>query len=483
MTLPSQTTRNVDLFIDGAWTSGASDGWLENRNPATLDVIGRVAVATEADLERAARAALRAFNEWSRTPALERSNILRRAAALFRERAEDISHAMTVEQGKPLAESRLEAELAAQIIDWFAEEGRRTYGRIVPGRHPDIQQHVIQVPVGPVASFAPWNFPLTQVARKISAALAAGCTVIIKPPEEAPVCTSGLVRCFADAGVPQGVVNMVFGEPSAISSYLVPHPAIRKISFTGSVPVGKHLASLAGLHMKRATMELGGHAPVIVTPSADLSMAAKAIVQAKYANCGQVCISPTRILIADSIYERFTAEFLDNVRSVVVGDGLDPATKMGPLNNERRLTAMIRLVEDAKQHGGKVLAGGNVIDRPGHFFEPTVIAEPGIESALMNEEPFGPVAILTRYGALDEALEEANRLPFGLAAYAFSDSANDIAKITAGVQTGMLGINHTAIAYAETPFGGVKDSGYGSDGGLEAMRGYLQPELVTIATR
>jgi succinate-semialdehyde dehydrogenase/glutarate-semialdehyde dehydrogenase len=222
---------------------------------------------------------------------------------------------------------------------------------------------------------------------------------------------------------------------------------------------------------------------VIVTPSADLPMAAKAIVQAKYANCGQVCISPTRILIADSIYERFTAEFLDNVHSVVVGDGLDPATKMGPLNNERRLAAMKRLVEDARQYGGKVLAGGNAIDRPGHFFEPTVIEEPGIESALMNEEPFGPIAILTRYNALDQALEEANRLPFGLAAYAFSDSANDIAKITVGVQTGMLGINHTAIAYAETPFGGVKDSGYGSDGGLEAMRGYLQPELVTIATR
>jgi succinate-semialdehyde dehydrogenase/glutarate-semialdehyde dehydrogenase len=313
--------------------------------------------------------------------------------------------------------------------------------------------------------------------------LAAGCTIIIKPPEEAPVCTSELVRCFVDAGVPEGVVNMVFGTPGEISSYLVPHPAIKKISFTGSVPVGKHLASLAGLHMKRATMELGGHAPVIVTPTADLRSAAEAIVRAKYANSGQVCISPTRILIADSVYDRFAAEMLDNVRKIVVGDGLHPETTMGPLNNERRLAAMTRLVEDAKQHAGEVLAGGNRIDRPGYFFEPTVVANPGMDSALMNEEPFGPIAILLRYTALDQALEEANRLPFGLAAYAFSDSANDIAKITARVQTGMLGINHTAIAFAETPFGGVKDSGYGSDGGLEAMRGYLQAELVTIATR
>lgn len=483
MTLKNESKTDVNLFIDGQWMAGSGGLWLENRNPATLEIIGRVAVASEADLERAANAVARAFKTWSRTPALERSNILRRAAVLFRERADEISRAMTVEQGKPLAESRLEAELAAQIIDWFAEEGRRTYGRIVPGRQPNIQQQVIQVPVGPVASFAPWNFPLTQVARKISAALASGCTIVVKPPEEAPVCTSGLVRCFVDAGVPDGVVNMVFGVPGDISSYLVPHPAIRKISFTGSVPVGKHLASLAGQHMKRATMELGGHAPVIVTPSADLQAAARTIVQAKYANCGQVCISPTRILVADSVYDRFTAGFLDNVRNVTVGDGLHPDTKMGPLNNERRLSAMLRLIDDVRENGGEVLAGGKRIDRPGYFFEPTVVAGPSLRGALMNEEPFGPIAILLRYKELDDAIEEANRLPFGLAAYAFSDSANDIARITAGVQTGMLGINHTAISFAETPFGGVKDSGYGSDGGLEAMRGYLQPELVTIATR
>jgi succinate-semialdehyde dehydrogenase / glutarate-semialdehyde dehydrogenase len=270
--------------------------------------------------------------------------------------------------------------------------------------------------------------------------------------------------------------------PSEISSYLIPHPAIKKISFTGSVPVGKQLASLAGLHMKRTTMELGGHAPVIVTASANLEAAAKSLVLAKYANCGQVCISPTRMLIDDSVYDAFTAVFLEQVKSVKVGDGLASDTKMGPLNNERRLAAMQRLVADAREHGATVLAGGERTHESGFFFQPTVIANPGRNSALMNEEPFGPIAILLPYHDLDEAIAEANRLPFGLAAYAFSDSARDIARITAGVETGMLGINHTAIAYAETPFGGVKDSGYGSDGGLEALRGYLQPELVTIAT-
>lgn len=481
MTLDAQPLLNVKLFIDGEWTDGSTGRTLENRNPANHALIGHVAVADEADLARAAQAAASAFDIWRWKPAIERSEKLRAAAALLRERSDVISRAMTIEQGKPLAESRIEAEMAAQIIDWFAEEGRRTYGRIVPSRHPGVQQNVIQVPVGPVASFAPWNFPLTQAARKISAALASGCSVIIKPPEEAPVCTSELARCFVDAGVPRGVVNVVYGLPAEISSYLIPHPAIKKISFTGSVPVGKQLASLAGLHMKRTTMELGGHAPVIVTASADLEAAAKSIALAKYANCGQVCISPTRILIDDSVYDSFTSAFLDQVKSVKVGDGLEPDTRMGPLNNERRLAAMQRLVTDAREHGATILAGGERLNKPGFFFEPTVIADLDRESALMNEEPFGPIALLRPYRDLHEAIAESNRLPFGLAAYAFSDSAKDISRITAGIQTGMLGINHTAIAYAETPFGGVKDSGYGSDGGLEALRGYLQPELVTIA--
>lgn len=475
-------TNNALLYIDGEWREGSGHGTVENRNPATDELIGTVAVATQPDLELAAAAATAGFAGWRERSALDRSDILRRAASLLRERLQTIAEAMTREQGKPLAESLREATLAAQIIDWFAEEGRRAYGRIVPSRAGHVQQHVIQVPVGPVASFVPWNFPLTQLARKIGAALAAGCSIIIKPPEEAPVCTAQLFECFVDAGMPAGVINLVYGVPADISAFLVPHPAIRKISFTGSVPVGKQLAALAGLHMKRSTMELGGHAPAIVTRHADVEAAARILAAAKYANAGQVCISPTRILLEEPIADQFTDRFLGHVAAIRVGDGLAPGTTMGPLNNERRLSAMQALIADAVDKGADILAGGHRIGNAGLFFAPTVVSRVSLEMDLMNQEPFGPVAILHRFKNLDAAIAEANRLPFGLAAYAFTDSASEIARVTAGVETGMLGVNHTAIAFAETPFGGVKDSGYGSDGGVEALQAYLQPQLVTIAS-
>jgi len=474
---------NILLYIDGGWREGSDHRTIENRNPVNDELIGTVAVATRSDLELAAAAAVSGFADWRERSALDRSDVLRRAASLVRERLQMIAEAMTREQGKPLAESLLEATLAAQIIDWFAEEGRRAYGRIVPSRAGHVQQNVIQVPVGPVASFAPWNFPLTQLARKIAVALAAGCSIIIKPPEEAPVCTAKLFECFVDAGVPAGVINLVYGVPAEISAFLVSHPAIRKISFTGSVPVGKQLAALAGLYMKRSTMELGGHAPAIVTRHADVEAAARILATSKYANAGQACISPTRILLDEPIAGRFTDRFLEHVAAIKVGDGLDPGTTMGPLNNERRLGAMQALIADAVEKGADILAGGHRIGNAGLFFEPTVVSEMTLEMDLMNQEPFGPIAILHPFADLDDAIGEANRLPFGLAAYAFTDSAAEIARITAGVETGMLGINHTAIAFAETPFGGVKDSGYGSDGGLEALQAYLQPQLVTIATR
>jgi succinate-semialdehyde dehydrogenase / glutarate-semialdehyde dehydrogenase len=472
---------SVELYLDGAWRPGGSGKTLENRNPATGEVIGTVAVADRADLELAAEAALRGFKAWRDVPALERSAVLRAAAGILRDRLDDIAHAMTVEQGKPLRESKLEATLAAEIIDWFAEEGRRTYGRIVPGRRPGVQQRVVQVPVGPVASFAPWNFPLTQLARKIAAALAAGCSVVIKPPEEAPNCTSALAACFVDAGVPAGVLTVLYGVPSEISEFLIPHPAIRKISFTGSVPVGKHLAALAGQHMKRVTMELGGHAPVIVCADADVDLAAERLCAAKFANAGQVCISPTRFLVHDSVFDKFRTAFLARVAEVKTGDGLDPATVMGPLNNERRLTGIEAFVEDARAKGANVLVGGKRLGDDGLFYAPTVIEDLTLSMRIMQEEPFGPVAALIPFSGLDEAIAEANRLPYGLAAYAFTDSAASIAAISQRVETGMLGVNHLAISFAETPFGGVKDSGYGSDGGLEALRGYLQPQLVTVA--
>jgi succinate-semialdehyde dehydrogenase/glutarate-semialdehyde dehydrogenase len=480
--IPATELKQVRLFIDGEWTTGSDQRVIENRNPATGELLGHVAVASRSDLQQAAEAVGRGFESWRRLSALERSVVLRRAASLLLERLQDIATAMTVEQGKTLEESTLEATLAAEIIEWFAEEGRRAYGRTVPSRSAGVQQTVIQVPVGPVAAFAPWNFPLTQVARKVSAALAAGCSIVIKPPEEAPISTSALFQCFVDAGVPRGTINLLYGIPAEISEYLIPHPVIKKISFTGSTAVGKRLASLAGAHMKRITMELGGHAPAIVTASADVALAAQRLSAAKWFNSGQVCIAPTRFLVHTSVFDEFVSEFLSRTSQIVVGDGLAESTTMGPLNNERRLLAMESIVSDARAKGATVLTGGERIGERGLYFAPTVITDVSDEMDLMREEPFGPIAILIRYAELSDAIAEANRLPYGLAAYAFSDSAAEIAHITEGVETGMLGVNHTAIAYAETPFGGVQDSGYGSDGGREALHGYLQPELVTIAS-
>jgi succinate-semialdehyde dehydrogenase/glutarate-semialdehyde dehydrogenase len=471
----------VLLHIDGAWTPGSTGKELPNVNPATGETIGTVTVAGTGDITAAAEAAARAFRGWRTRPALERSGLLREAAANLRERRDDIARAMTIEQGKPLAESRLEATLAAEIIDWFAEEGRRAYGRVVPGRRPGVTQSVVQEPVGPVASFAPWNFPLTQVARKISIALAAGCTIVIKPPEEAPNCTSALVRCFTDTAIPAGVVNLLYGVPAEVSQTLIPHEAIRKISFTGSVPVGKHLAGLAGQHMKRVTMELGGHAPIVICEDADVDLAAERLCAATFANAGQVCISPTRFLVHESVAEKFQTAFLARVARVKVGNGLEAGVTMGPLNNERRLAAVRAYVEDARSMGATILAGGHRIGETGLFYAPTVLTDLTPDMDVMTGEPFGPIALLVPYRTLDEAITEANRLPFGLAAYAFTDSAATITRLTAEIETGMLGVNHTAISFAETPFGGVKDSGYGSDGGAEALSGYLQPKLVTVA--
>jgi succinate-semialdehyde dehydrogenase/glutarate-semialdehyde dehydrogenase len=471
----------VLLHIDGAWIPGSAGTELSNVNPATGEIIGAVTVAGQDDITAAAEAAARAFRGWRTQPALERSALLREAAANLRARLDDIARAMTIEQGKPLAESRLEATLAAEIIDWFAEEGRRAYGRIVPGRRPDVTQTVVQEPVGPVASFAPWNFPLTQVARKIAAALAAGCTIVIKPPEEAPKCTSALVACFTDTAIPAGVVNLLYGVPAEVSQTLIPHEAIRKVSFTGSVPVGKHLAGLAGQHMKRVTMELGGHAPVFICEDADVDLAAERLCAATFANAGQVCISPTRFLVHESVLEKFQAAFLARVAQVKVGDGLEAGVTMGPLNNERRLAAVEAYVEDARSKGATILMGGHRIGDAGLFYAPTVLTDVTPAMDVMTGEPFGPIALLLPCRSLDEAIAEGNRLPFGLAAYAFTDSAATITRLTAEVETGMLGVNHTAISFAETPFGGVKDSGYGSDGGSEALSGYLQPKLVTVS--
>ncbi len=469
---------NTSLLIDGQWCDAADGRTLPVFNPATGDEIGRVAHAGRADLDRALAAAQKGFAQWRNVPALERSKIMREAARLMRGRADDIARNMTLEQGKPLAEARIEAMASAEIIEWFAEEGRRVYGRVVPPRNPAHHQLVLKEPVGPVAAFTPWNFPINQVVRKVSAALATGCSIIVKAPEETPASPAALLRAFCDAGVPAGVVNLVFGVPADISAYLIPHPVIRKITFTGSTPVGKQLAALAGQHMKRVTMELGGHAPVIVAEDADIDLAIKSAGAAKFRNAGQVCIAPTRFLVQESIRAEFVKKLAAYADAIAVGDGLAPDTRMGPLANTRRLEAMNALTEDAAKAGATVVTGGARIGERGNFFRPTIIDEPPTSARVMNEEPFGPLAVVKGFNTIEDALAEANRLPYGLAGYAFTRSIATEHKLRLGLEVGLLWINQPALAIPEMPFGGMKDSGYGSEGGSEALEAYLNTKSV-----
>jgi len=477
----AMTYTDTQLFIDGVWGPAADGATIDVVNPATGERIGGLAKAGIADLDRALEATQKGFATWRATSPFERARIMRKAAELMRERAGAIAPLMTLEQGKPLAEAKGEATASADIIDWFAEEGRRAYGRIVPARAPGVHQLVIKEPVGPVAAFTPWNFPINQAVRKVSAALAAGCSIIVKGPEETPASCAELFRAFHDAGVPAGVIGLVYGEPAEISSYLIAHPVIRKMSFTGSTPVGKQLAALAGQHMKRATMELGGHAPVMVFEDADIAATAKTMAMFKTRNAGQVCVSPTRFLIQNDAFEPFVETFVETIKTVKVGDGAEQGTQMGPLANERRIPAVEALIQDAVERGGKLLTGGNRIGNRGNFFEPSVLVDVPTEARIMNEEPFGPVAIINRFATEDEAIAEANRLPYGLATYAYTGSARTMQALGDRVETGMITINHLGLALPEVPFGGVKDSGYGTEGGADALEPYLVAKFVTQA--
>lgn len=471
---------NVQLLIADEWVDAASGKTIEVRNPATGQVIGTVAHAGIADLDRALAAAQKGFEIWRDTSVYERAAVIRRAAALLRERADDIACLLTQENGKPLAEARSEVNAGADIIEWFADEGRRVYGRIVPGRNLAAQQLVIKEPVGPVAAFTPWNFPVNQIVRKIGAALATGCSFLCKAPEETPAAPAALLRCFVDAGIPPGVVGLVFGDPAEISSYLIPHPVIRKVTFTGSTAVGKQLAALAGQHMKRVTMELGGHAPVIVAEDADVALAVKTAGAAKFRNAGQVCISPTRFLVHSSVIGEFNKAFTQHAQTLKLGDGLLEGTTLGPLANPRRMAAMQQMVADARQRGAEILTGGDRVGDTGNFFAPTIIFNLTTESDLFNNEPFGPVAGILTFDRLEEAIAEANRLPYGLAAYAFTRSFKNVQLLARRVEAGMLWINQPATPSAELPFGGIKDSGYGTEGGPEAMEAYLNTKAVSV---
>jgi succinate-semialdehyde dehydrogenase/glutarate-semialdehyde dehydrogenase len=469
----------VLLYIDGAWCGGAEGRTQPVLDPATGDAIGTVPYAERSDLDRALAAADKGFRTWKAVSAFERYKLMRKAAEILRGRADEIARMLTMEQGKPLAEAKMETLAGADVIDWFAEEARRAYGRVIPARLDGVYQIVVKEPVGPVAAFTPWNFPINQAVRKISAALAAGCSVIIKGPEETPASCAALVRAYADAGLPPGVLNLVYGNPAEISEYLIPHPVIRKMSFTGSTPVGKHLAMLAGQHMKRATMELGGHAPAIVFEDADVDVAAKLLAANKFRNAGQVCVSPTRFLVHETVYGAFVDKFVAAAQGLKVGSGLDPETRMGPLANSRRVEAMEMFVADAVSKGAKVETGGKRIGNKGFFFEPTVLTDVPLDARIMNEEPFGPIAPIASFRDYDAVVKEANRLPYGLAAYAYTRSAKTATAIGAAFESGMVSINHHGLALPEVPFGGVKDSGYGSEGGSEAIEAYLNTKFIS----
>lgn len=476
------TYPHTQLYIDGQWQDAADGRTLAVFNPATGREIGRVAHAGIADMDRALAAAQKGFEKWRDVPAAERAKIMSRAAALMRERALEIGAMLTQEQGKPLAEAKGEAMAAGDIIEWFAEEGQRVYGRLVPSRYNIAhRQMVLKDPVGVVAAFTPWNYPINQVVRKVAAALATGCSMIIKAPEETPASPAELVRAFADAGLPAGVLGLIYGTPAEISEYLIPHPIVRKITFTGSTSVGKQLAALAGKHMKRVTMELGGHAPVIVCEDADVALAVKAAGSAKFRNSGQVCIAPTRFLVHESVKAEFTQALVKYASLLKVGDGLAEGVKMGPLANPRRLTAMAEFTQDAVERGAQVLHGGERIGESGNFWQPTVLTDVPLESKVFNDEPFGPMAAIRSFNTLEEAIAESNRLPYGLAGYAFTRSLKSSDLLARRVEVGMMWINMQAMPSAEMPFGGLKDSGYGSEGGPEAMDAYLNVRAVTIA--
>ncbi|MBB6262306.1 succinate-semialdehyde dehydrogenase/glutarate-semialdehyde dehydrogenase [Paenochrobactrum gallinarii] len=473
-------SEKLQLLINGRWIGEEGGRKGEDVfNPADEQVLARLPHATRDDLDAALDAAQKAFRSWKKSSPMERSKIMRRAGDLIRERADEIARNMTLDQGKPFVEARGEIMACADLLDWHAEEGRRIYGRVIPARAENVRQLVVREPIGVCVAFTPWNFPANQAIRKIAAAIGSGCTLILKGPEETPSAVVALARAMQDAGLPDGCLNLVWGVPAEISSYLIASPITAKVSFTGSVPVGKQLASLASLHMKRSTMELGGHAPVLIFPDADVERAADIMAGSKIRNAGQVCVSPTRFYVHEKVQDQFLERFSANIAKVKVGNGLDADSQMGPLVNARRVEAIDGFVQEARGNGSTIMCGGERIGNRGHFYAPTVVFNPPEDSRLMTEEPFGPIAAVTSFKDTDDVLRRANSLPFGLASYVFTQSSKTVTQVSDGLESGMVTINHLGLALPETPFGGIKDSGYGSEGGTEAFDGYLITKFIT----
>ncbi|RDC59042.1 Succinate-semialdehyde dehydrogenase (NAD(P)(+)) [Alteripontixanthobacter maritimus] len=464
-------------LIAGEQVTGGGRETFDVLDPATGASLGHLPKATADDLDRALQAADEGFKTWRATPAAKRAGIIMKAAALLKERAADIAHSLTREQGKPLAEAKGEVMYTAMLLEFYAGECQRLYGRLLV-RPEGARAEVRYEPVGPIAGFAPWNFPIINVVRKIGGGIAAGCSVIVKPSEETPASALALVQAFLDAGVPGNVVQCVFGDPDMVSRHLIDSPVIRKITFTGSTPVGKHLAKLAAEDMKRVTMELGGHAPVLVFAEADIDKALDTMAATKFRNAGQVCISPTRFLVEDSVFEEFRDGFVERAKAIKVGNGLEDGTQMGPMANPRRPDQIGGMVSDAADKGATLHTGGERIGNQGFFFAPTVLSDVPLEADIMNEEPFGPIALINRYAGEDEMIAEANRLPYGLAAYAWSNDVARRRRLADRIETGMLGINSAGLSAVDAPFGGVKWSGYGSEDGPEGVMACMVTKTV-----
>lgn len=469
----------LELLIAGEFTAGTSVKAETVLNPATGEVLGELPHASAADLDRALAASADGFKIWRAKTAVQRQQVMEKAARLMEERLDTMARTLTLEQGKPLAEARAEIQFVIDATRWYAEEGKRAYGRLVPSRIPGARQMVLKEPVGPACAFVAWNFPGTNVIRKIAGALGAGCSIVIKPSEETPGTAIAIARAFQDAGLPAGVLNVVFGVPDEVSRHVLASPIPRKVSFTGSVAVGKHLLKLAADTMKRCTMELGGHAPVIVFDDADLDKALKSIASFKFRNAGQVCISPTRFYVQEGVYQRFTEGFADYARGLKVGNGLDNGVQMGPLIAPRRLEVMESFVADARSHGAEVMTGGTRLGNQGFFFAPTVMRNVPDNARIMREEPFGPLAPITPFKTFDEVVERANSLPYGLSSYVFTSDGGKAARIADVLEAGMVGVNNPFVALVETPFGGVNESGFGSEGGIEGLEAYLRTKFVT----
>ena len=463
----------LKMLIAGEWTNGSSSKSEPVICPADGTTLGTLPHANPADLDAALRSSLDGFNVWRKMTPHSRQAILEKAACHLEDRFEDISANLTREMGKPISESRIELRVAIDLLRWYAEEGKRVYGRIIPSRFPNMQHEARKQPVGPVVAFVAWNFPATNTMRKVAGALAAGCSITIKPSEETPATAIAIGRALMDAGLPAGVLNIVFGVPPEVSEHLLASPIPRKLSFTGSVPVGIHLQQLAARNMIRCTMELGGHSPVMVFEDCDIEAAAKLCAAGKFRNAGQVCISPTRFFVQDSIHDRFLALFKEQIEAVKVGDGLDEEMNMGPLVAERRIDIMDGFVADAVSNGAELLVGGSRIQSEGSFFAPTLLQEVPDTARIMTEEPFGPIAPTARFSSLEEVIHRANSLPFGLAAYAFTGSAKTAGVLKQEIEAGMLAVNSLHVHSVETPFGGLKFSGYGYEGGIEGLEVFL----------